>query len=51
MRPTDRVFLENSEDEEKNGVFQVEEVQRSYGLGGYRQTISLGRLVSKEATQ
>lgn len=51
MRPTDRVFLENSEDIEKNGVFQVEEVQRSYGLGGYRQTISLGRQVSKQKAE
>ncbi len=48
MRPTDRVFLEDSEDKEKNGVFQVEGVKRRYGVGGYRQSISLGRLVSKE---
>lgn len=50
IRPTDRVFLVNAEDEEKNGVFQVEEVERSYGLRGYRQVIGLGRLVSKQKT-
>jgi len=50
IRPTDRVFLTNAEDEEKNGVFQVDKVTRNYGLNGYRQEITLGRLVSKQKT-
>lgn len=50
MRPTDRVFLADAEDEEKNGVFQVDKVVRNYGLNGYRQEITLGRLVSKQKT-
>ncbi|KZS42311.1 hypothetical protein AWE51_02400 [Aquimarina aggregata] len=45
MRPTDRIILEDAEDEEKNGVFQVKKVKRSYGTSGYRQIISVGRRV------
>lgn len=48
MRPLDQVSLENAEDPEKNNVFQVEEVQRNYGVGGYRQILTLGRLLKKE---
>ncbi|CAM1355957.1 hypothetical protein [Tenacibaculum halocynthiae] len=48
MRPLDKISLENSEDSEKAGVFQVEEVQRSYGTSGYRQVITVGRLLKKE---
>ncbi len=47
IRPLDNVSLENAEDAEKNNVFQVEEVERSYGIGGYRQVISLGRLLEE----
>lgn len=46
VRPTDRVILEDAEDAEKNGTFQVEAVKRSFGVGGYRQEISVGRKVS-----
>ncbi|WP_343697117.1 hypothetical protein [Flavobacterium sp.] len=45
VRPTDKVILENAKDKEKNGTFQVEKVERSYGEGGYRQKIYLGRRV------
>ncbi|WP_028888348.1 hypothetical protein [Tenacibaculum ovolyticum] len=48
MRPLDKIGLENSEDPEKEGVFLVEEVQRSYGTQGYRQKITVGRLLKKE---
>lgn len=48
VRPLDSVNLKNAEDPEKNNVFQVEEVQRSYGVDGYRQEITLGRLLTKE---
>ncbi len=46
VRPTDRVILEDAEDAEKNGTFQVEAVKRSFGMGGYRQEIKVGRKVS-----
>lgn len=45
VRPTDKVVLENNKDDDKNGTFQVEKVERSYGDGGYRQKIYLGRRV------
>ncbi len=45
VRPTDKVILENAKDKEKNGTFQVEKVERSYGEGGYRQRIYVGRRV------
>lgn len=45
VRPTDKVILENAKDKEKNGTFQVEKVERSYGENGYRQKIYLGRRV------
>ncbi|MBE8725814.1 hypothetical protein [Flavobacterium hungaricum] len=45
VRPTDKVILENAKDKEKNGTFQVEKVERSYGENGYRQKIFLGRRV------
>jgi hypothetical protein len=45
VRPTDKVILENAKDKEKNGTFQVEKVERSYGEGGYRQRIYIGRRV------
>ncbi|MFD1604164.1 hypothetical protein ACFSJW_08335 [Flavobacterium artemisiae] len=45
VRPTDKVILENAKDKEKNGTFQVEKVERSYGDNGYRQKIFLGRRV------
>ncbi|MFB9079026.1 hypothetical protein ACFFLS_09990 [Flavobacterium procerum] len=45
VRPTDKVVLENAKDKEKNGTFQVEKVERSYGENGYRQKIYLGRRV------
>lgn len=48
VRPTDKVILENAEDKEKNGTFQVTEVMRNYGEGGYRQKIHLGRIVAKK---
>ncbi len=43
VRPTDKVILENAKDKEKNGTFQVEKVERSYGENGYRQRIYIGR--------
>lgn len=45
VRPTDRVILENAKEKEKNGTFQVEKVERTFGSNGYRQTITLGRRV------
>lgn len=45
VRPTDKVILENAKDKEKNGTFQVEKVERSYGENGYRQKIYIGRRV------
>lgn len=45
IRPTDRVTLDNAEDREKNGTFQVKKVTRTYGLNGYRQKIELGRKI------
>ncbi|KQO21651.1 hypothetical protein ASF10_12945 [Flavobacterium sp. Leaf82] len=45
VRPTDKVILENAKDKEKNGTFQVEKVERSYGENGYRQRIYIGRRV------
>lgn len=45
VRPTDKVILENAKDKEKNGTFQVEKVERSYGENGYRQRIFIGRRV------
>ena len=45
IRPTDRVTLDNAEDPEKNGTFQVKSVTRTYGLNGYRQKIELGRKI------
>ncbi len=45
IRPTDRVTLDNAEDKEKNGTFQVKSVKRTYGLNGYRQEIELGRKI------
>jgi len=45
VRPTDKVILENSKDKEKNGTFQVEKVERSYGENGYRQKVYIGRRV------
>ncbi len=45
VRPTDKVILENAKDKEKNGTFQVEKVERSFGENGYRQKIYLGRRV------
>lgn len=45
VRPTDQVILENAKDKEKNGTFQVEKVERSYGENGYRQRIYIGRRV------
>jgi hypothetical protein len=45
VRPTDKVILENAKDKEKNGTFQVEKVERSYGENGYRQKIYVGRRV------
>ena len=45
VRPTDKVILENAKDKEKNGTFQVEKVERTYGQNGYRQKIYLGRRV------
>lgn len=47
MRPTDRIVLEDAEDEEKNGIFQVKEVKRSYGTSGYRQVITVGRRITE----
>ncbi len=47
VRPTDSVELSNAEDPEKNGVFQVKSVVRTYGTGGYRQEIELGRQVNE----
>jgi len=46
VRPTDKVIIENAEDKEKNGTFQVEQVDRSFGTSGYRQQIYLGRRVT-----
>jgi len=46
VRPTDRVILEDAEDAEKNGTFQVDAVNRSFGTRGYRQEITVGRRVS-----
>ncbi len=48
MRPLDKISLENAEEPEKNGVFQIEEIERKYGINGYRQIISLGRVLQKE---
>lgn len=48
IRPLDSVFLTNAEEKEKNNPFQVEEVERTYGVGGYRQVISLGRLLEEK---
>ncbi len=48
MRPTDRVILEDAEDEDKNGVFQVKHVKRTYGTSGYRQVITVGRRVVEQ---
>lgn len=45
VRPTDQVILENAKDTEKNGTFQVEKVERSFGENGYRQKIYIGRRV------
>ncbi|OMQ11832.1 hypothetical protein [[Flexibacter] sp. ATCC 35103] len=45
VRPTDQVILENAKDKEKNGTFQVEKVERSFGESGYRQRIFIGRRV------
>ena len=45
VRATDKVILENASDSEKNGTFQVESVIRTYGSGGYRQIIELGRKI------
>ncbi|TDW46572.1 hypothetical protein EV144_106244 [Flavobacterium sp. 270] len=45
VRPTDQVILENAKDKEKNGTFQVEKVERSFGENGYRQRIYIGRRV------
>jgi hypothetical protein len=45
VRPTDKVVLENAKDKEKNGTFQVEKVERSFGENGYRQRIFIGRRV------
>ncbi|KQB39470.1 hypothetical protein [Flavobacterium aquidurense] len=45
VRPTDQVILENAKDKEKNGTFQVEKVERSFGENGYRQRIFIGRRV------
>ena len=45
VRPTDKVILENAKDKEKNGTFQVEKVERSFGENGYRQRIYIGRRV------
>ncbi|MFH6995548.1 hypothetical protein [Flavobacterium sp. FlaQc-48] len=45
VRPTDKVILDNAKDKEKNGTFQVEKVERSYGENGYRQKIYIGRRV------
>ncbi|WP_337966781.1 hypothetical protein [uncultured Flavobacterium sp.] len=45
VRPTDKVILENAKDKEKNGTFQVEKVERSFGENGYRQRIFIGRRV------
>lgn len=45
VRPTDKVILENAKDKEKNGTFQVEKVERSYGENGYRQRIYIGRRI------
>lgn len=45
VRPTDKVILENAKDKEKNGTFQVEKVERSFGENGYRQKIYIGRRV------
>lgn len=45
VRPTDKVILENAKDKQKNGTFQVEKVERSYGENGYRQRIYIGRRV------
>ncbi|KFF06415.1 hypothetical protein [Flavobacterium reichenbachii] len=45
VRPTDKVVLENAKDKQKNGTFQVEKVERSYGVNGYRQRIYIGRRV------
>jgi hypothetical protein len=47
VRPTDKVILENAKDKEKNGTFQVEKVERSFGENGYRQKIYIGRRVEK----
>jgi hypothetical protein len=46
VRPTDKVVLENAKDKQKNGTFQVEKVERSYGENGYRQRIYIGRRVT-----
>lgn len=48
VRPTDKVILENAEEKEKNGTFQVTQVKRTYGVGGYRQEIHLGRIVKEK---
>jgi len=48
VRPTDKVVLENAEDKEKNGTFQVTKVIRTYGDSGYRQKIHLGRIVKEK---
>ncbi|MEN2400581.1 hypothetical protein GKZ90_0012390 [Flavobacterium sp. MC2016-06] len=45
VRPTDKVVLENAKDKEKNGTFQVEKVERTFGENGYRQRIFIGRRV------
>ncbi len=45
VRPTDKVILENAKDKEKNGTFQVEKVERTFGENGYRQRIFIGRRV------
>ncbi|WP_291287012.1 hypothetical protein [Flavobacterium sp.] len=45
VRPTDKIILENAKDKEKNGTFQVEKVERTYGENGYRQRIYIGRRV------
>ena len=48
MRPLDSISLEQAEDKEKQGVFLVEEVERTYGIDGYRQRITLGRQLNKK---
>ena len=47
MRPLDKVYLQNAEEVEKEGLFQVEEVERTYGVNGYRQILTLGRVLTK----